>query len=499
MKGFILLPVALALALTATVAYLMSREAGTDTRVTASNKRIDSARYAAEAGLQHAAWLAQTKNCVNYPDVASTSLAQADNGVSYSATLDRTSGSPVLITAIGVLADGTRHTFSRNVEIYPTAQRQMILPAAEDTYINAADTGKNYGGSSTLRLHQGSVNALLRFDLTPIASHAQIVSTQLELRQYNTSSSTGATVSAHKLVNQWNEGTGDNSSTLSGATWTLGKFPPSRLWAVPGGDADTRVSATRSVTTANAWFAWDITDVTRDWLPRPANNYGVLLKPSAPLSNADFRSSEASQTTERPKLTVAYRLPCGATTSNPPMVADTYINLHDRDKNFGAKTELELGDQDHIRVLMRFDTSSIAAGTRVNSAILRFYVSSVSNDSNSRVNLRAHSLTQPWTQGNDNNNSGATWKKRTPTVDWIGDGAEGDYAAIPHSVMNIDTASFSNGWLEFDLTTLAQNWVDNSAQNHGVILLGEASGPDDELKLNSKENSTNRPQLVVAY
>lgn len=508
MNGYILLPVVLLLAFTAAISYVLNREGGGEVRSAGNQRHIDASRYAAEAGLQHEAWLAQTKNCANYTNLASTPLALAADGASYSATVSPTSGSPVLITATGTLTDGTSHTLARGAEVYQPTVRQMILPAVADTYIDnsASNSAKNYGASDKLRVNQNSANALLKFDLSrsPISPYAQIASAQLELQRYGTGpGAAAAEVSAHKVINVWAEGAGGNtgSTSLSGATWALGQ--PARSWTNAGGDTDTRKSAKTTVTVGpgSVPFVWDITDLTRDWLAQPVNNYGVMLKTTGALLNADFRSDEASQTSERPKLTLNYRLPCGRTNVTLASSADTYINKVDagsQDNNYGAGISLLQGNQDKHRVLMRFDTSTIPAGTRLNSAILRIYMASDNN--NGVFTIYAYPLSQPWIQGTGtggNSTTSATWKNRT-SVTWATPG--GDYSATayqPPYSLTIDTTSFTSGWLDFEMTRLTQSWVDNAASNYGVILVSENTS--DTLTLNSNEASSNRPQLVIAY
>lgn len=496
MNGYVLLPVSLALVLTAAVALLLNHESGIDMRITGSQQQITTARYAAQAGLNHAAWLAQSNNCANYPNLASTPLALAGAVGSYSATIAPTSGSPVTISATGALADGTNHALKRSVELYQASQRQMILLASEDTYIDQSNVDKNFGAAGKMGLRQNSSAVLLKFDLAPIAPKAQVTLAQLELRRFGPPSSAAGEVSAHKVANVWIQGTGNGSSSLSGATWNLAK--PSRPWASPGGDVDARKSAAQTVTSGNAWFAWDITDLIAEWLAQPLINSGVLLKTNALGLNADFRSSDAGQTQERPKLTINYRLPCGANTQTLLPAADAFINESDKDKNYGASTQIEQGDNDRRRVLVRFDTSSIAAGTRVNSAILRYYVSSIGNNSDSSFAIRAYPLIQSWVEGTgsgNNSTSSATWKRRNPTSNWATEG--GDYSATAYAPMNLDTSSFASGWIEFDMTPLAQRWVDAAASNYGVILITD--NINDTPKLNSKENASNRPQFVISY
>ena len=57
-------------------------------------------------------------------------------------------------------------------------------------------------------------------------------------------------------------------------------------------------------------------------------------------------------------------------------------------------------------------------------------------------------------------------------------------------------AGFTGGWINFDVKTLAQEWVDGVRVNNGFVLYTEVA---DQLSVNSRENSANKPQLIVTY
>ena len=57
-------------------------------------------------------------------------------------------------------------------------------------------------------------------------------------------------------------------------------------------------------------------------------------------------------------------------------------------------------------------------------------------------------------------------------------------------------ANFSSGWINFDLKPLVQEWVDGVRPNNGLVLYTEVS---DQFSISSRENSSNKPQLIVTY
>ncbi len=57
-------------------------------------------------------------------------------------------------------------------------------------------------------------------------------------------------------------------------------------------------------------------------------------------------------------------------------------------------------------------------------------------------------------------------------------------------------AGFTSGWINFDLKPLVQEWVDGVRPNNGVVIYTEVA---DQFSINSRENSSKNPQLIVTY
>jgi hypothetical protein len=63
-------------------------------------------------------------------------------------------------------------------------------------------------------------------------------------------------------------------------------------------------------------------------------------------------------------------------------------------------------------------------------------------------------------------------------INWqvVGMGAGSDYAAAPAAVLQLTEPSTDTlKWVELDITDLAQQWVTDPGQNHGLVLLQEAA------------------------
>lgn len=57
-------------------------------------------------------------------------------------------------------------------------------------------------------------------------------------------------------------------------------------------------------------------------------------------------------------------------------------------------------------------------------------------------------------------------------------------------------AGFANGWIDFELKPLVQEWVDGIRPSNGLVIYTEVA---DRFSINGREAASNTPQLVVTY
>lgn len=508
-RGFILLPVVLAIALIAAIAYLMNNDGAMNTNMLGREIASSQARYAAKAGLNHMLWQIDQSGCSGYSNIGPTAFGKN----SYSVTVTPTSGSPVSIAATGTDPGGSSYTIKRdgvNVGHGPTLTKviQPDAATAPDTYISYLSPTINYGTSSTSPVTQRSGNnkrSLLQFDLSRFTAAATIVSANLSLYQ-NSFSSLGGPVSAHRLSGgAWSE----TASSWNNRNTVL-------AWTTAGGDYEASAVAVTTITAGLVdWFSWDITPLAQDWVSGTYPNNGLIVIPDTVNSDATFVSSDQANTLI-PKITVSYNCPCGEEcyTAAPPVtvtlnpVADAFIDSLNASKNYGASTSLRITSVpliDEKRSLLKFDTNSIPAGSLIQNAKLRLYVSSLLSPSIFPKSISAYALTQPWVEGSKTGNgpaNGVAWNTSDGSTNWTTIG--GTYRT-PSVAMAVEESSgisplpaiFTSGWLTWDLTALAQEWVDAVSVNNGVILISTVG---DEQVIDSKENGgSSIPQLVVTY
>ncbi len=171
---------------------------------------------------------------------------------------------------------------------------------------------------------------------------------------------------------------------------------------------------------------------------------------------------------------------------------DTYIKgkSGDVDKNYGDKNDIHLKAKpnEEERGLIQFDLSSLA-GNNVASATVYLYLDHGYGEGNV---VAAHSFTKDWTEGTGGDGV-CNWTEATSSVAWTTPG--GDYNAPVVGTISTE----SKGYKAMTLPTyLVQSWVDNPANNFGLMLLSTGGDPNKHLKFGSFEGSSDeRPYLEI--
>ena len=318
--GFLLLPVSLLLAVIGALSYALVQNIAGASRPTA--REAERARLVAEAGLAHAAWkLNQLTACSGYANVAA-SLGN-DN---YQVTVSPAAGSPVTLTATATLASGlggSSATVTRQVSKTSGAQLTYTLKtdtAGGDTYLDATNPTKSYGGASPIPLQQGSAYPLLRFDLSSLPAGSRIVDAKLQLYRESAGSLNLSmrNVDAYRVLESWLPGTKSGSNGNDGANWQT--RDNTVAWQSAGGSVET-VSAldfphTHFYLWAGNWMEWSIANLVQGWVDGRYPNHGLMLRATTGFNGETYSTAESPDSTRVPKLIVKYVAPCGAV--NPP-------------------------------------------------------------------------------------------------------------------------------------------------------------------------------------
>jgi hypothetical protein len=171
--------------------------------------------------------------------------------------------------------------------------------------------------------------------------------------------------------------------------------------------------------------------------------------------------------------------------------------------------------------MIQFDISQFDTSTYFDTATLSVYVTAHMGEagvtpSNEPTEYRAYLMLLPWNAGTADPEAfgdpevGAVdfFHREYPTKGWgpgsvvpgtygpwIGD----DYSASYYA-LSIKPDTSTNVWLDFDVKTLAQFWVENPSANNGVIIYLESNtAPPTVLRLSSSDHATvsEHPKLTL--
>lgn len=187
------------------------------------------------------------------------------------------------------------------------------------------------------------------------------------------------------------------------------------------------------------------------------------------------------------------------------LAADGDVWIQDRWCNFLVNTNYRdifiVGKKilsEKKRSLVKFDISTLPIGTQIVSAVMKLYHSGASCLGGGKIgpiNVQVHQVLYEWDE------TKATENKRTHTKEWSSEylGLGTDAEAVPETFVNIGTI---DGFKNFDVTSLAQKWVNGQAPNYGVLLWTPDETKDNcDRRFFSREYSdpSRRPKLVVTY
>jgi hypothetical protein len=496
-RGYILLPVVLLLGLLALVAFLLGHEGGIGRYLTLQRAEPEKALYLAEAGLQQATWQVQQANCVNYTDVPATPFGAG----SFSAVISPHYGSPVAITATGVLAGGTSRSLGKKVPALQTPITEVLQPdgaTMQDTWIYQWKPTWNYGVDTQIGVDTYYANSdgrsLLKFDLSSYPSSIRILSATLELYM-NSPSDNGGPVSIHRVTTDWDEGNKSGGMGL-GATWNVSASGVP--WTIAGGDFDPDPVTITDVTPYTpGWSSWNITDLVSDWVTGISPNHGLMLRMQQLGRAAYFHSSDYSNPALRPKLTITYACECGSGTVEVlPLQPgaegmDSYVQKRPNDSENGLQEDLFIesaeGASNAKHVLLNFDLSSIPAGSIISSAELSLSAFDVDTLAGG-ADVTAHRLLEPWVEAE------VTYQDADSTTAWTW---PANFDAAPAATVTLFKDNL--GWYTWNLTDLVTQWFTGIHPNNGLVLLGTSNLYWSAFHSSDFADPALRPKLVINY
>lgn len=174
-----------------------------------------------------------------------------------------------------------------------------------DTFISneLGEATLNYGAADVLRSEEDvSERILIRFALDAIPSSAQII--DAELTVYVTQVGASSVLTAYRLLEPWDEGTGDGTAGTANFTLRQGSGAWSTQGAGMPGSSGNPIGSLSPTTLGDALMMLDI-GVVQQWVSSPSTNLGFVLFNSFTESTR-IASSEATDSSQAPMLIVTY-------------------------------------------------------------------------------------------------------------------------------------------------------------------------------------------------
>lgn len=167
--------------------------------------------------------------------------------------------------------------------------------------------------------------------------------------------------------------------------------------------------------------------------------------------------------------------------------------------NYGACGNLWTGgaNGDRERSLIQFNLSSIPAGSAITSATLRLHAEDEAADTTSNRDISVHRVWNSWTEGTGScsgASGGLTWNNRSTGKPFSTAGGSFSSAADTTTVGSLLR------FYEWDVTSMAQGWVDGTFPNNGLLLKFVSDVASYKAFASSEDGtSSQRPTLIVTY
>jgi len=178
---------------------------------------------------------------------------------------------------------------------------------------------------------------------------------------------------------------------------------------------------------------------------------------------------------------------------------DTFLELWSPTTNNALAQTLRITQGDRLAPLIRFDVSDLPAHTRLHSAAIRVYVTGKAGTTDPvSLTVESFQVNRAWVD------SQANWQQAQSGMPWSvagcnGLGATQDRQGWPASSVSI---AGINRWYSLDVTDLVQGWIEDPAQNHGVVLKNnhvEKKPWHFEIASTEYADESKRPQLYLVY
>lgn len=156
------------------------------------------------------------------------------------------------------------------------------------------------------------------------------------------------------------------------------------------------------------------------------------------------------------------------------------------------------------RGVIRFDFSTIPAGSTITSVQLKLYMSATQG---AAFNISLHRALQSWGEGASFAFGGggtpaqpgdATWVNRFfPGEPWTTPG--GNYEPIASATKSVNGIAWYTWASSTRLVSDVQGWINTPASNFGWFVIGNETTLQSVKRFDSRNSTVNQPQLIVTF
>lgn len=173
-------------------------------------------------------------------------------------------------------------------------------------------------------------------------------------------------------------------------------------------------------------------------------------------------------------------------------VSDAFISrAGDEENNYGGEATLALRSGDLRAALLRFDLTGLPAGDVVEQATLSLFVTGYAT-STTTLPVSVYGVLRPWVDRE------TTWYNASTSELWTLAGCNGPGADRAVSPSAFGVIAGAGVWINFDLTSLAQAWVDSPESNLGVVIKAGSSISRPAPVAEEGEAASAMPTLLAA-
>lgn len=392
--------------------------------------------------------------------------------------------------------------FVISLTAYSQSTTLVLQPGPSEAYDVSYGNNPNFLATDALSTDFGAaqwtcggapceLRSLIKFNLNSIPTNAVISSATLSLyanpTQLNGNPAAGPTHGNENASYLYPTTTNWNFSTVS---WN-------------NQPSFTSVNATiipQSLSDYDNYDALDVTAAVQSMVNNPSSNYGWMLSINTQnfYNSMIFCSGEYPDSTKRPKLTITYTANnCTSFSPGPQNGIDisygsnpNFLSPDPMSTDLGASQWTCGGTPCESRSLIKFDLSSFPQTAVLQSATLSLFANP--------AQLTGNPAAGP-THGT--NNSSQLLKIVSPwsmnTVDWNNQPnvSNSDIVTLAQSVTNYDD------YLNLDVTAIAQEWINNPANNYGWMLKTQTSNFYNSMIFGSSNfpDSAKRPTLTLCF